>query len=249
MREDLPLKSDRDLGNMKDDSRLFKTLGSVESVIFRDDCGLCRCVYALTPTASRLQQKVKLVRSWTMYRLEASMAIDTPEKRRSSHYFAAILDATETGLSVEDLVSTRGDGLCAIDPDPSREQVGLTGCKVDAEHVDMNSIRRWIETCQKLHPFTCGSLKSTELERICLIDTKTRQIVPYAAETSEYLALSYVWGGVNQDHPGAGKVGTVLEGRLCQTIEDAMTFVNDLGKQYLWVVSTEEKFLVLEIDT
>ena len=50
------------------------------------------------------------------------------------------------------------------------------------------------------------------------------------------MALSYVWGGVQQDIPNAGKPGAAL-GSLPRTVEDAMLLVKSLGKQYLWVDS------------
>ena len=50
------------------------------------------------------------------------------------------------------------------------------------------------------------------------------------------MALSYVWGDAKQDIPDAGKQDTKL-GKLPQTIEDALTLVKAMGKEYLWVDS------------
>ena len=87
-----------------------------------------------------------------------------------------------------------------------------------------------------MHPLTCSPSRSEDLEKIYLIDVKSRYIISYPSSACEYLALSYVWGGVQQDISNAGKPGTAL-GKLPRTVEDAMLLVKSLGKQYLWVNS------------
>ena len=97
-------------------------------------------------------------------------------------------------------------------------------------------IEDWLRTCSELHPKLCTPVKSANLENILLIDVNTRQLIPYSSLTPDYIALSYVWGGVSQKYPGAGKVGRTL-GALGQTIEDAITVTKNLGIHYLWVDS------------
>lgn len=91
---------------MSEDSRLFRKIDRVESIVLQDDCDLCRCLFGRIATPSRLDQGIILVLSWSMYRLEASMAMDTDEKRASAEYTSAILDPFEVGLNIEDLIST-----------------------------------------------------------------------------------------------------------------------------------------------
>jgi hypothetical protein len=67
-----------------------------------------------------------------------------------------------------------------------------------------------------------------------LVDVSTRTIVPPPKHHFDYLALSYVWGGVVQP---SFQLGSVLQEKLPQTIEDAIGLVQNLGKQYLWVDS------------
>ena len=234
--EPLPIQSDQDLRHMISDERIFRNLGSVESIVLRDDCTLCRCIFAMTANACSLNQEVKLVKSSSTYRLEAGILLDTPQKRANSQYVSVILDPTETGLYVDDLVSTRGDGLCAIAADSSQTSMRLSAREIDTQRIDMQVIRQWLSTCERLHPFTCKMPGFGDIQTIRLIDTRSRLIVPYSPQTSEYLALSYVWGAAEQNIPNAGQPGTLLE-KLCPTIEDALTFTNDLGKQYLWVDS------------
>jgi hypothetical protein len=72
-----------------------------------------------------------------------------------------------------------------------------------------------------------------ELPDIKLVDVSTRKIIQPPEGPFDYLALSYVWGGVHQQ---SYQLGSKLA-KLPQTIEDAIDFVQKLGKQYLWVDS------------
>ena len=236
LKTDPPIEHDQELSEMLDDPRLFRNLGQVGSIVLRDDCQVCRCLFGLIANPSSLSQHVKLVLSWSMYRLEASILINTDSRRAGAKYIAAILDPTDTGLDVEDLVSTRGDGLSVVATGSSTFGRALGGRRLDPNHVDISSIRRWLSTCEKLHPITCTAQVSQSLGAILLIDTHTRQIVPYPSQSCTYLALSYKWGNAKQDIHGAGRPGTVLSS-LPRTIEDAMILVTDLGQRYLWVDS------------
>ncbi|MCJ1327002.1 hypothetical protein MMC10_003668 [Thelotrema lepadinum] len=240
MNTDPPLERDQNLSDLSDDTRVFRSLGPVKDIILRDDCGLCRCLFALIPNPypdqDELEQDVKLVLSWSMYRIEAAISMDTPAKRSTSKFVAAILDPSTTDLNIEDLVSTRGDALCAIDAILGEGERGLRARRINPYQIDLEAVRRWLSTCEKLHPVTCVSQESHGLQIICLIDVELRRIVSYSSETHSYLALSYVWGNVVQDFPGAGRVGTEL-GSLPQTIEDALSLAKDLGHRYLWVDS------------
>ena len=157
LREDPPIDRDRDLADRVDDPRLFRSIGRVDTIVLRDDCGLCRCLYCLIPYPTSFEQDVKLVLSWSMYRIEAAISMDTQAKRSTSKYIAAMLDPSDSGLPVEDLISTRGDALCAIesDPlDPLEMERGLRAKRVDPNHIDLEAVRRWLSTCERLHPVT-----------------------------------------------------------------------------------------------
>ncbi|KAM7211641.1 HET domain containing protein [Rhypophila decipiens] len=75
-----------------------------------------------------------------------------------------------------------------------------------------------------------------ELRTTTMIDVEKRVTVPFpfgegedGDKGCEYLALSYVWGGV-MPHPDG-----LANGTLPQTIEDAITVTRELGRRYLWV--------------
>ena len=137
---------------------------------------------------------------------------------------------------IADLSSTRGDGLCIVEENPSHSKTTLSARKVDPNQVDLRTVKTWLSDCERLHPLTCTPSKSEKLENISLIDVNSRQITSYPSQKCDYLALSYVWGGIEQDIPNAGRPGTALTS-LLRTVEDAITLVKELGKQYLWVDS------------
>ncbi|KAL9041076.1 MAG: hypothetical protein Q9214_004238 [Letrouitia sp. 1 TL-2023] len=234
LREDPPIQAGRDLRKLPGDRRVFRELGRVDNIILKYNCPLCRCLFGLIPFPSKLDQKVVLVLSWSMYRLEASISMDTSERRATSKYISAILDPTETGLQVEELSSTRGDGLCAVMHGPDGSSMPLSAVEIGPDRIDYMSIRRWLNDCDTLHSSMCQPRTSADLHKICLIDVKSRRLVTYSSRTSEYLALTYVWGKGAQHVPGAGMPGTLF-GELPRTIEDAIAFTEDLGTRYLWV--------------
>ena len=112
-----------------------------------------------------------------MNRLEASITMDTSERRATSKYISAILDPTETGLEVEDLSSTRGDGLCAIMYGPDGFSKPLSAVEINSNRIDYMSIRRWLRDCDILHSSMCKPRISDDLHKICLFEVKSRRLV------------------------------------------------------------------------
>jgi hypothetical protein len=94
-------------------------------------------------------------------------------------------------------------------------------------------IEDWLSSCSKLHSAKCRPLWTQKLPDIKLVDVSTREIVQPPEGPFDYLALSYVWGRVHQQ---SYQLGSKLA-KLPQTVEDAIDFVQKLGKQYLWVDS------------
>ena len=234
MRTEPPMRTDRDMNKMSDDPRIFRSLGCVGPVKLHDDCPLCRCLFGLIGTPHSPDQEIILVLSWSMYRLEASISLDSRERRTTARYITAVLRPSETGLTIEDLASTRGDGLCATMPIQDDPLPPLSAREIDPHRLDLDSVRRWLKNCDSLPSYTCLPKDSDKLRKICLIEVKSRRIVQYSSATSRYVALSYVWVKDIQDFPGSGIPGTVL-GVLPKTVEDALALTEQLGQPYLWV--------------
>ena len=239
IRQDIPIIGDMDLTSRElglDDKTVFRKLGPVGSIVLQKECALCCCIFGLTPSPDSGKQEVVLVLSWSMYRLEASIHMDTEEKRTASRHVSAMLDPSQMQFTIADLSSTRGDGLCIVSEDQKNSNTSMGARIVNPDRLDLRIVKNWLSSCGRLHPLTCSPSRSKHLEKIFLIDVNSRSIIPYPSSGCEYLALSYVWGGVQQDVPDAGKPGTTL-GRLPRTVEDAMLLVKSLDKQYLWVDS------------
>ena len=140
-----------------------------------------------------------------------------------------MLHPSKMHFGMADLSSTRGDGLCIVEENPSHSKITLSARKLDSNQVDLSTVKTWLSDCERLHPLTCTPSRSEKLEDISLINVNSRQITSYPSQKCDYLASSYVWGRFEQIIPSAGRSGTALT-ELPRTVEDAMTFVKMLGK-------------------
>lgn len=94
--------------------------------------------------------------------------------------------------------------------------------------LDLSILSRLLEHCESKHGDYCRSKKPTELLTTRMVDVQERRVIQCPPDC-DYIALSYVWGGVQ---PASG----ALEGQfLPQTIEDAITVTKALKRRYLWV--------------
>ncbi|KAH7881870.1 heterokaryon incompatibility protein-domain-containing protein, partial [Phlebopus sp. FC_14] len=78
-------------------------------------------------------------------------------------------------------------------------------------------------------------MPTPRLRKPKLVDVETHRIVRYR-DGYDYIALSYVWGGVKQLAYQLGDTLS-LDAPIPATLEDAMAVVHHLGKKYLWVDS------------
>lgn len=240
LNQELPIQRDTELDRygeyLNEEPLLGRQLGVVGDLELRQDCPLCFCLFGIIPTPSSTLQKVDLVRTWTMYRMEASMSIHTEEKRNSTKCITAMLRDSNTRLQTSELTSTRGDALCISNSDQQGLESSLHGQCIDPNRIPFEMIQKWIKLCEEKHQQTCTPEILEGLKAIRLVDVFSRRIVMYSADTKDYVALSYVWGGAKQDFPGSGKFGTKL-GTLPKTIEDAIEVVKGLNMRYLWIDS------------
>jgi len=96
--------------------------------------------------------------------------------------------------------------------------------------IDFNAVKGWLDECCKLH-IRCRINVQQEPYNLRVIDCAERSIIA-APVGCQYLALSYVWGGVfcNTDTSASH-----LPRELPRTIEDSMKATLLLGYKYLWV--------------
>ena len=112
---------------------------------------------------------------------------------------------------------------------------------------DPELLKSWLYLCNRHHGGQCSPRVDRQGPDIRLIDTKDRCIISKrlldSSTCQDYVALSYVWGDVEQLYlpPGCGvysgltKKGSLLDLKLSKTIADAMQLIERLGLRYLWV--------------
>jgi hypothetical protein len=117
----------------------------------------------------------------------------------------------------------------------------LFGLRPLENTLDWSRVRQALNYCLERHRNYCHVEKPPELVTTRMIDVVERTVIPCPRDC-DYVALSYVWGGV-EPAPRA------LENRsLPQTIEDAIVVTKALDRRYLWVYSLSRTTQSLLID-
>lgn len=111
----------------------------------------------------------------------------------------------------------------------------------------MKPIRQWLARCREeashnnCHPLAI-QWPTTPGVQFRLIDIH-RRCITVAPENCQYMALSYVWGAVDQPKltvdmsdklAEEGGLATIWP-KMPQTVRDAIAFCDSLGERYLWV--------------
>jgi hypothetical protein len=127
----------------------------------------------------------------------------------------------------------------------------VLGCarRLDPRMVDIDLIKEWISTCIQDHGGKCNqptlrqsSSHSSSPQHLRVIDVEN-SCTTEAPKSCSYLALSYVWGRVQQTRLSREVLdkwiepGGLLSAALPRTISDAMLLTQKLGYQFLWVDS------------
>ena len=236
LHEEIPWKSSFDLNQAAaKGSNLFRSLGTTGSIQFKHDCPLCCCLFAMTPNPSSPAQEILVFSDWTMNRLsgDGGTDIDTKEKLRYAKCLLIALRPCQARAAFS-IAAHSGDALCIMEGDDADYATTLGGRLIESSSLNTGLIEEWLSTCLRLHGRNCTPVYTEDLQGIRLIDVlEPRKVINYPYIGCEYVALSYVWGGVAQK---SFRQGSTLS-KLPQTIEDAMACVRSLGKRYLWVDS------------
>jgi len=230
-----PWKSQSELSDaFENGHETIRSLGKTGSIQFWADCPVCCCIFHVTPNPSSTDQEVVLLLDWTINRVAGELGairMDTPEKRDYGTCLLSALKPSSISLP-SGIVAHRGDALCLMENDNTTDRT-LGGKRVDPHEINMEIILQWVRSCVQLHDEACLPVSTTALEEIRLIDVESRKVVKYPGPDCEYIALSYVWGDMTQDHY---KLGNTLNA-LPKTLEDLLYFAKRLGKRYVWVDS------------
>lgn len=131
------------------------------------------------------------------------------------------------------------------DPQSTRPQGYL---RLHTNWIQGSLPRKWKEYCDRSHTGSCASLLESvsTVRPAWLVDTRMGCLVPFSGHKS-YVALSYVWGGVQQYKTLSSNLELLQRPRslskpdgpilLPATIRDAMGWVQALDERYLWVDS------------
>ncbi|KAM0265212.1 hypothetical protein ACHAQJ_000365 [Trichoderma viride] len=131
-------------------------------------------------------------------------------------------------------------------PPPTRRRSSVA---VADKSSPMMRIRTWLDTCNGQHNHHCCAGEDSDAitwHPVYLVDSVERCLVK-AKPRDRYLALSYVWGPLNQRRGGPNEVVQLLKSNveefqaglpevdMPETILDAMYLARKLGFRYLWV--------------
>jgi hypothetical protein len=211
----------------------IRSQGNSGTIEFWADCPVCCCLFAMMPKPGLIDQEVILLPDWTICCVSGELGIkmDSTEKQNYATCLLLVLKPSSISLAIP-VVAHRGDALCIMESDIGSQR-SLGGRLVDHRTIDVGMILGWIESCMRLHDEACIPVATKNLEDVRLIDVESRQVVRYPGPKCEYIALSYVWGDVQQDDY---QLHETL-GALPRTLEDAMSLTKQLGKKYIWVGS------------
>ncbi|KAI0482774.1 HET-domain-containing protein [Xylariaceae sp. FL0804] len=210
-------------------------LGMLSSLHLTPSCQLCRLIYRILPSGSLnpADSTLKIVpfRSYTRF---TGWEMFSAESRSQS---AVFLGVHELEFSIGTSFHKGGEGVRtaqniggAIALDSSQTFPGrrLMNARLVNDLLDLPAIAKVLDTCSLTHGQQCQTGWPAEMATVRFIDVLERKVVSCPGRC-EYVALSYVWGGVM---PAEGALETKS---LPRTIEDAITVTKRLGRRYLWV--------------
>ena len=221
------------------------SLGPLRTLQLFSTCPLCRLIFDTTHLSKKdlrpvtkpknaSEGQLVLCAVWTLIHLIPD--IQPPKEEWGPHAMCVYTRVTqERDMDDYDFHLHSGvDAIAIVDSGEGGAPVlGVKG--VNPRVVDYNMLKDWLRRCDELHHITCRPLVSDDLRKIKLVDVETREIVNYPSDGCDYVALSYVWGGVEQRGYRLGD--KLSDSSVPATLEDAMVVTRHLGKRYLWADS------------
>ncbi|KAF5614523.1 uncharacterized protein FTJAE_13721 [Fusarium tjaetaba] len=208
--------------------------GLLSQFHMKSSCPLCRLLYRLIPRPPPEHDTTVLTLIPYRWHIRQDHWEGVPEDDK--RMFAIWFGLSTPGLDMSGpsffnagqqlrVAMMTGEAI-ALHPNSSSEE--FYNARVIDGMVDVDLIKRGLEHCQMYHSEQCNAKFDKGLLITKMLDVETRKVVD-CPDNCDYLALSYVWGGI---HPADGALEA---GTLPQTIEDAITLTKKLGKRYLWV--------------
>jgi hypothetical protein len=220
-------------------ARYRLSLGRPSSVLLTPSCQFCRLLYCIIPRDGQSDEVELVLEPYRAYIRQPFWENFPPDLKNKCAVYLGL--ASSRSLFAPVSVGLRaGDGnirhpmmtgpaIC-LDTKSAPPERNMYVSKRLESVLDLSILLQPLEHCEQHHGDYCYSDKPLELLTTRMIDVHQRIVVP-CPQNCDYIALSYVWGGVQ---PVPGALGNRC---LPQTIEDAITVTKALGRRYLWVSS------------
>lgn len=200
------------------------------------DCTTCARLTKLLGSRSQIEPsrvsredlssaEIEEIKSKSSYSFQGNAVVRNTSKRDFDSFSKGTFNMSGEGFWEREVYRRR-----------SQELKGETARLLGPEP-DYDAIRAWMKHCNDHHE-RCIPTYSDSLASVRLIDVETMCLVSYPIDptrATEYLVLSYVWGGFTQPSVTAGH--DKLPEPLPRTIRDSITVTRALGMRYLWVDS------------
>ncbi|KAJ4349580.1 uncharacterized protein N0V89_008196 [Didymosphaeria variabile] len=207
-----------------DSLRPFKLrLGCPSEIVLTPSCQLCRLLYWILPRKIEDAELEVQLEPYPAHIRESGWDILPEYTKKHSAVFlglASIESLLMSGISqplnatsdhmMQGMMTGPAIGIEMPSPDRSAYNVQEYGSAVD-----LSLLRKSLDYCLENHGSFCQLEKPEEISEISVIDVFSRKVIPYL-EQGDYVALSYVWGGVKPQKEA------LANGCLPQTIEDAI---------------------------
>jgi hypothetical protein len=214
-----------------------KYLGRPSSIHLTPSCPFCRLLYCILPRDLDTDERDVHIEPYRSHIRQEGWEIFPDELKERSAVFLGLADVWspftptsapfKAGDDIIQFPMMTGPAICMdtklLPSDRSINNARLLDCTLDT-----SILLKALEYCEQHHGAECRAEKPSELLTTRMIDVVERKVVP-CPENCDYIALSYVWGGVQ---PAEG----ALQNRcLLRTIEDAITVTKALNRRFLWV--------------
>ncbi|KAI0409843.1 heterokaryon incompatibility protein-domain-containing protein [Xylaria palmicola] len=231
------------------DTRSWKDLEAT------DNCSLCRTIkravdnshFDPQPLGPPHSCVLKLTRLWG--------SGDDDDNQYDVRYLEIVANYDWTASHGIELLPVESDAYPGCFP----------GRIVDPRGIDVSRVRSWLSQCQSQHGDACRHVETSEFqlvrEHLLVVDVEERCLVTLPAG-ARYLALSYVWGNIQQpttlkDNVDSFKLPNGLSAiyhQLPKVILDTVRLVGELGERFLWVdalciVQDDDTFRTLLINS
>ncbi|KAM0421044.1 hypothetical protein ACHAPT_011115 [Fusarium lateritium] len=231
------LDNDEYIEHIETQNKYRYRLGLLSAFVATPTCPLCRLIYRLIPRPppDPDMDMLSLVPYRWYIRQDHWETVPQSKRENFAIWFGLTSPEVEgpsgrsffdSGQNLRSAMMT-GEAI-ALSPKLQAPAEDIYTARRISGMIDFDHIRKGLDHCQTHHPDECQPKFDKGLLATRMVDVLARKVVN-CPDQCDYLALSYVWGGVHPE-PGALEAGT-----LPQTIEDAITLTRGLGKRYLWV--------------